>query len=278
MRISAWPWVLVSPTAYCLAGTECQICIQAKDFTGTDRTCGMDEFSIRIEPPPPDDAAKELDEAAILEQSKSAEGYNDLYAIEPQVTAEEELKVLVMLQMRATVRISPSSSRPWLESTRRTSSSTVRLMGLRSHSRKLLSRSSPRRPTSTSKLIQRFYVLEGADPDQRALNEINSFDGPLLIADIVAKIKNIRDFAGKKKRGRIGHGARARPAELRRHGTSPSKGKSISEISLEWPTSTRFAWIATRACLHYLKARQLPVDRLFDQLGKALADWTEVGG
>ena len=41
----------------------------------------------------------------------------------------------------------------------------------------------------------------GADPDQRALNEINSFDGPLLIADIVAKIKNIRDFAGKKKRG-----------------------------------------------------------------------------
>ena len=41
----------------------------------------------------------------------------------------------------------------------------------------------------------------GADPDQRALNEINSFDGPLLIADIVQKIKNIRDFAGKKKRG-----------------------------------------------------------------------------
>ena len=33
---------------------------------------------------------------------------------------------------------------------------------------------------------------------------------------------------------------------------------------------------STRACLHYLKARQLPVDRLFDQLGKALADWTEV--
>ena len=27
---------------------------------------------------------------------------------------------------------------------------------------------------------------------------------------------------------------------------------------------------STRACLHYLKARQLPVDRLFDQLGKAL--------
>ena len=41
----------------------------------------------------------------------------------------------------------------------------------------------------------------GADPDQRALTEINSFDGPLLIADIVSKIKNIRDFAGKKKRG-----------------------------------------------------------------------------
>ena len=41
----------------------------------------------------------------------------------------------------------------------------------------------------------------GADPDQRALDEINSFDGPLLIADIVSKIKNIRDFAGKKKRG-----------------------------------------------------------------------------
>ena len=41
----------------------------------------------------------------------------------------------------------------------------------------------------------------GADPDQRALDEINSFDGPLLIADIVQKIKNIRDFAGKKKRG-----------------------------------------------------------------------------
>ena len=33
---------------------------------------------------------------------------------------------------------------------------------------------------------------------------------------------------------------------------------------------------STRACLHYLKARQLPVDRLFDQLSKALADWTEV--
>ena len=46
-----------------------------------------------------------------------------------------------------------------------------------------------------------FTYLEGKDPDQRALNEINSFDGPLLIADIVAKIKNIRDFAGKKKRG-----------------------------------------------------------------------------
>ena len=33
---------------------------------------------------------------------------------------------------------------------------------------------------------------------------------------------------------------------------------------------------STRACLHYLKARQLPVDRLFDQLSKALADWTDV--
>jgi len=80
-----------------LAGTVAQICIQAKDFTGTDRTCGMDEFSIRIEPPPPDEAARELDEAAILEQSKSAEGYNPLYAIQDQVTAAEELKVLVML-------------------------------------------------------------------------------------------------------------------------------------------------------------------------------------
>ena len=49
--------------------------------------------------------------------------------------------------------------------------------------------------------LETAMLRAGADPDQRALDEINSFDGPLLIADIVSKIKNIRDFAGKKKRG-----------------------------------------------------------------------------
>ena len=58
----------------------------------------MDEFSISIEPPPPDEAARELDEAAILEQSRSPRRATiELYAIQDQVTAEEELKVLVML-------------------------------------------------------------------------------------------------------------------------------------------------------------------------------------
>ena len=51
------------------------------------------------------------------------------------------------------------------------------------------------------KLTLKIFLISRARIDQRALNEINSFDGPLLIADIVQKIKNIRDFAGKKKRG-----------------------------------------------------------------------------
>ena len=60
---------------------------------------------------------------------------------------------------------------------------------------------STRRRCHVGPLPVNTMLRAGADPDQRALNEINSFDGPLLIADIVSKIKNIRDFAGKKKRG-----------------------------------------------------------------------------
>merc|ERR1712072_1663315 len=184
------------------AGTECQICIQAKDFTGTDRTCGMDEFSIRIEPPPPDDAAKELDEAAILEQSKSAEGYNELFAIEPQVTAEEELKVLVML--------SDEGDGTYIAEFEPTVKGEYKVYI--EFNGTFDGPAGPIRGSPFTFVAQEAYqyveahpkdftYLEGADPDQRALNEINSFDGPLLIADIVAKIKNIRDFAGKKKRG-----------------------------------------------------------------------------
>jgi hypothetical protein len=230
-----------------LAGTECQICIQAKDFTGSNRTCGMDEFSIRIEPPPPDEAAKELDEAAILEQSKSAEGYNELYAIQDQVTAEEELKVLVMLsdegdgtyiaefepsvageykvyiEFNGTfdgpsgpIRGSPFTvvaqeayeyvqAHPkdftYLEGAyfrvlkcRGAFTPSTRLVSIRRGRGWFLFRIRGRSDRTA-------MLRAGADPDQRALDEINSFDGPLLIADIVQKIKNIRDFAGKKKRG-----------------------------------------------------------------------------
>ena len=162
----------------------------------------MDEFSIRIEPPPPDEAARELDEAAILEQSKSAEGYNELYAIQDQVTAEEELKVLVML--------SDEGDGTYLAEFEPTVAGEYKV-----HIEFNGTFDGPAGPIRGSPFTfvaqeayeyvqahpKDFTYLEGADPDQRALNEINSFDGPLLIADIVAKIKNIRDFAGKKKRG-----------------------------------------------------------------------------
>ena len=81
----------------CVAGAPTTICIVAKDRMGTNRDCGMDEFSIRIEPPPPDEAAAGLDETAILEQSKAADGFEEAYAIEAQETAEDELKVMVEL-------------------------------------------------------------------------------------------------------------------------------------------------------------------------------------
>jgi dynein heavy chain len=248
-----------------LAGTECQICIQAKDFTGTDRTCGMDEFSIRIEPPPPDDAAKELDEAAILEQSKSADGYNDLYAIEPQVTAEEELKVLVML--------SDEGDGTYIAEFEPTVAGEYKVYI--EFNGTFDGPAGPIRGSPFTFVAQEAYqyveahpkdftYLEGADPDQRALNEINSFDGPLLIADIVAKIKNIRDFAGKKKRGL----AKLDPQNYDDMGPLIEGKEHLRDIA-RVADEYALCMDSTRACLHYLKARQLPVDRLFDQLGKA---------
>jgi dynein heavy chain len=255
-----------------LAGTECQICIQAKDFTGTDRTCGMDEFSIRIEPPPPDDAAKELDEAAILEESKAAEGYDARYAIQEQVTAEEELKVMVMLSDEGDgtyiAEFEPSVQGEYTVH--------VEFMGTFDGPAGPI-RGSPFTFTAQEAYQyveghpKDFTYLEGADPDQRALDEINSMDGPLLIADIVEKIKDIRDFAGKKKRGL----AKLDPQNYEDM-TPLIEGKEhlrdIARVADEYALRMD----STRACLHYLKARQNPVDRLFDQLGKALADWTEV--
>ena len=149
-----------------------------------------------------DDTARELDEAAILEQSKSAEGYNPLYAIQDQVTAEEELKVLVMLSDEGDgtylAEFEPSVAGEYKVH--------IEFNGTFDGPAGPI-RGSPFTFTAQEayEYVQAhpkdFSYLEGADPDQRALNEINSFDGPLLIADIVSKIKNIRDFAGKKKRG-----------------------------------------------------------------------------
>jgi hypothetical protein len=62
---------------------------------------------------------------------------------------------------------------------------------------------------------------------------------------------------------------RRRPRRFR-DAVVPAQGKEhlrdIARVADEYA----LCMDSTRACLHYLKARQLPVDRLFDQLGKAL--------
>ena len=118
-----------------------------------------------------------------------------------------------------------------------------------------------------------FKVEDVNDVPAEAMGDVNAMDGPLLVADIAAKIKDIRDFSAKKKRGL----AKLDPQNYDDMDPLIEGKEHLRDIARN---AEQYALTidATRAALAHLKGRGNPVDRLVDQLGKAVVDWTEVLG
>lgn len=250
----------------CLAGVPTMIIIVAKDRNGSDRSCGMDEFSIRIQPPPRPEETANLEPPVI-----HMEGITPEFLILPDETDPSETKVQVELSDKNdgtyVAYFTPPVAGEYTV--------TIDFMGTFEGEAGPI-RGSPFvmsavDPSTYVELHPKeFQINEGETaPSHDQLEAINSIDGPLLTNDIAAKIKDIRDFSVKKKRGLAKNNPNKDVGpliEVKEHLRSIEQRSDQLALTID----------ATRAALLGLKANGNQVDRLLDQLAKASTEWSEV--
>lgn len=254
----------------CIAGTATQIVVVAKDVNGNNRSCGMDEFSIRIEPPPQPDEIATLD---IQPDEAANKQFDPQFAIEPEATSAEELKVQVELSDQGDGTYTATFTPPVTG----TYTISIEFMGTFDGTPGPV-RGSPfamsciDRDEYIEKNPKDIRLSEGeTEPSDELLTLNNSMDGPILTSDILNKIKEIREFSNKKKRGLqkldpTNYDAIAPLIEGKEH------LRDIEKMSAQYALCID----TTRVALTHLKGRGNQVDRMMDQLSKAIVDWSEV--
>lgn len=251
----------------CLAGVPTCIVVVAKDKHGSDRSCGMDEFSVRIEPPtsPEDEGDIELPDVSMEE-----------FFIFPDETDPLEKKVQVELSdegdgtyVAKFVPPAPGEYKVMIEFMGTFNGEAGPIRG----SPFLMNAVDPEKyveehPKEVKVVSQ--DADEGEGVSQNQLKALNSIDGPVLTSDIAAKIKSIRDFSTKKKRGLAKVNTRSEHVgpliEIKEHLQSIEEHAETFGLTID----------ATRAALLSLKNRGNQVDRMMDQLSKASTEWNEV--
>ncbi|KAH8084959.1 hypothetical protein JL720_7667 [Aureococcus anophagefferens] len=257
----------------CIAGNPTTICIVAKDEHGNNRSCGMDEFSIRIEPPAQPDELKDLDIEVKETKPDKDHDFDPQFAIEPECTDAEELKVQVELSDSGDGTYVAAFAAPVVG----TYTITIEFMGTFDGKAGPV-RGSPFQMTCVDRdeYIEKnpkdIRLSEGeTEPSDELLSFNNSMDGPIVTNDVLNKIKEIREFSNKKKRGLqkldpTNYDAIAPLIEGKEH------LRDIEKMSEQYALCID----TTRVALAHLKSRGNQVDRMMDQLGKAIVDWTEV--
>ncbi|KAH8072714.1 hypothetical protein JL721_3359 [Aureococcus anophagefferens] len=235
----------------CIAGNPTTICIVAKDEHGNNRSCGMDEFSIRIEPPAQPDELKDLDIEVKETKPDKDHDFDPQFAIEPECTDAEELKVQVELSDSGDGTYVAAFAAPVVG----TYTITIEFMGTFDGKAGPV-RGSPFQMTCVDRdeYIEKnpkdIRLSEGeTEPSDELLSFNNSMDGPIVTNDVLNKIKEIREFSNKKKRG------------LQK--LDPTNYDAIAPL------------IEGKEHLRDIE-KMSAVDRMMDQLGKAIVDWTEV--
>lgn len=187
----------------CIAGNPTTICIVAKDEHGNNRSCGMDEFSIRIEPPAQPDELKDLDIEVKETKPDKDHDFDPQFAIEPECTDADELKVQVELSDSGDGTYVAAFAAPVVG----TYTITIEFMGTFDGKAGPV-RGSPFQMTCVDRdeYIEKnpkdIRLSEGeTEPSDELLSFNNSMDGPIVTNDVLNKIKEIREFSNKKKRG-----------------------------------------------------------------------------
>ncbi|KAH8058729.1 hypothetical protein JL722_5961 [Aureococcus anophagefferens] len=258
---------------------ECRVSIGPKPLTnskgehGNNRSCGMDEFSIRIEPPAQPDELKDLDIEVKETKPDKDHDFDPQFAIEPECTDAEELKVQVELSDSGDGTYVAAFAAPVVG----TYTITIEFMGTFDGKAGPV-RGSPFQMTCVDRdeYIEKnpkdIRLSEGeTEPSDELLSFNNSMDGPIVTNDVLNKIKEIREFSNKKKRGLqkldpTNYDAIAPLIEGKEH------LRDIEKMSEQYALCID----TTRVALAHLKSRGNQVDRMMDQLGKAIVDWTEV--
>ena len=256
----------------CVAKIPTTIVIVAKDKHGSDRTCGMDEFSIRIEPPPQELDGLDFEAATAVDQQKDPEFVGVDFAILPEETDDGELKIHVELDDNNDGTYTANFTPPVPGEYKIFIEFMGTFDGEPGHVR-----GSPFRMQclDVKDYVAKFPKDVATEEDEERLPTFeqlkfnNSIDGPILMNDIVAKIKEIREFSSKKKRG-LSKGTSSNDVapliEVKEHLASVVERTDELALTID----------ATRAALLSLKQRGNQVDRLLDQLAKASTEWTEV--
>jgi len=260
----------------CIAGVETQILIIAKDRNGSDRSCGMDEFSVRIEPPVEDDELKNLD---LREANAGLPDVDPLFAILPEETDPDELKVQVELYDNRDgtylAQYTPPAAgeyKVYIEymgtfdgepGPVRGSPFSLTCVDVPTYWSGLVA--------SGSKEVRSVDLAEGAlFPEPEQLLAHNALDGNVFQTSMTAQIKEMKEFSAKKKRGLAktleANGPVGPLIEIKEHLRSVDEREH--EFALQIDTIT--------GALAQLKAKGNAVDRTTDQLQKAISEWSDV--